>query len=86
MIKVFECLGVQTFEKDGKTGTNIYYIEPFDDYVKGCVGMKCNHLFTYKNVTVPKPHDKFKAIYSQGFDFKNQRAIPVLEELIIVDK
>ena len=31
MIKVFECLGVQTFEKDGKKGTNIYYSEPFDD-------------------------------------------------------
>lgn len=34
MIKVFECLGVQTFEKDGKKGTNIYYSEPFDDFEK----------------------------------------------------
>lgn len=34
MIKVFECLGVQTFEKDGKKGTNIYYSEPFDDSEK----------------------------------------------------
>lgn len=34
MIKVFECLGVQTFEKDGKKGTNIYYSEPFDEYEK----------------------------------------------------
>ena len=36
MIKVFECLGVQTFEKDGKKGTNIYYSEPFDEYEKNC--------------------------------------------------
>lgn len=53
MIKVFECLGVQTFEKDGKKGTNIYYSEPFDEYEKNCSGVKCNHLFTYKNITVP---------------------------------
>ena len=52
MIKVFECLGVQTFEKDGKKGTNIYYSEPFDDFEKNCSGVKCNHLFTYKNITV----------------------------------
>lgn len=84
MIKVFECLGVQTFEKDGKKGTNIYYSEPFDDYEKNCSGVKCNHLFTYKNITVPKPGERFKAIYSLGFDFKNQRNIPVLEELDIV--
>lgn len=84
MIKVFECLGVQTFEKDGKKGTNIYYSEPFDDYEKNCSGVKCNHLFTYRNITVPKPGERFKAIYSLGFDFKNQRNIPVLEELDIV--
>lgn len=84
MIKVFECLGVQTFEKDGKKGTNIYYSEPFDDFEKNCSGVKCNHLFTYKNITVPKPGERFKAIYSLGFDFKNQRNIPVLEELDIV--
>ena len=50
MIKVFECLGVQTFEKDGKKGTNIYYSESFDDSEKNCSGVKCNHLFTYKNI------------------------------------
>lgn len=72
MIKVFECLGVQTFEKDGKKGTNIYYSEPFDDSEKNCSGVKCNHLFTYKNITVPKPGERFKAMYSLGFDFKNQ--------------
>ena len=84
MNKVFECLGVQTFEKDGKKGTNIYYSEPFDEYEKNCSGVKCNHIFTYKNITVPKPGGRFKAIYSLGFDFKNQRNIPVLEELDIV--
>lgn len=39
---------------------------------------------TYKDITVPKPGERFKAIYSLGFDFKNQRNIPVLEELNIV--
>ena len=78
------------FEKRGeggyllKNGTNIYYSEPFDEYEKNCSGVKCNHLFTYKNITVPKPGERFKAIYSLGFDFKNQRNIPVLEELDIV--
>ena len=52
MIKVFECLGVQTFEKDGKKGTNIYYSESFDDSEKNCSGVKCNDWFTYKNITV----------------------------------
>lgn len=84
MIKVFECLGVQTFEKDGKKGTNIYYSEPFDESEKNCSGVKCNHLFTYKNITVPKPGERFKAMYSLGFDFKNQRNIPILEEIDIV--
>lgn len=84
MIKVFECLGVQTFEKDGKKGTNIYYSESFDDSEKNCSGVKCNHLFTYKNITVPKPGERFKAMYSLGFDFKNQRNIPILEEFCIV--
>ena len=84
MIKVFECLGVQTFEKDSKKGTNIYYSEPFDEYEKNCSGVKCNHLFTYKDITVPKPGERFKARYALGFDFKNQRNIPVLEELDIV--
>ncbi len=46
MIKVFECLGVQTFEKDGKKGTNIYYSEPFDDSEKNCSGVKCTCLPT----------------------------------------
>ncbi len=86
MIKTFECLGVQTFEKDDKVGKNIYYIEPFDEYEKGCVGMKCNHLFTYKQITIPKPGEKFRAYYSQGFDFKTQNNIPVLEEIQIVNK
>ena len=84
MIKVFECLGVQTFEKDEKKGINIYYSEPFDENEKNCSGVKCNHLFTYKNITVPKPGERFKAMYSLGFDFKNQRNIPVLEEIDIV--
>lgn len=84
MIKVFECLGVQTFEKDGKKGTNIYYSESFDDSEENCSGVKCNHLFTYKNITVPKPGERFKAMYSLGFDFKNQRNIPILEEICIV--
>lgn len=51
---------------------------------KNCSGVKCNHLFTYKNITVPKPGERFKAIYSLGFDFRNQRNIPVLEEIDIV--
>ena len=38
MIKVFECLGVQTFEKDGKKGINIYYSEPFDEFEKNFSG------------------------------------------------
>lgn len=84
MIKVFECLGVQTFVKDGKKGINVYYSEPFDESEKNCSGVKCNHLFTYKDITVPKPGERFKAMYSLGFDFKNQRNIPILEELVIV--
>lgn len=84
MIKIKECVGINTFtSKTGKKGTQIYYLEPFDQNMENALGMKTGEIFTYNEVSL-NVGDKFKAFYD-SFTF-NGESRPVLAEIQIVDK
>lgn len=83
MITVKEVVGIKSFNKDGKVGKTISYLEPYSDYDRNncdCVGMRSGELFTYMDLKGLKVGDKFKAYY--GDTVINGR--PILEEIVQV--
>lgn len=84
MIKTKECVGINTFtSKTGKKGTQIYFLEPFDQNMENALGMKAGEIFTYNEVSL-KVGDRFKAFYD-SFTF-NGESRPVLAEIQVVEK
>lgn len=87
MIKVKEVVGISTYEnkKNGKIGTTIHYIEPFDVGADNVLGMMAGSMFTYlEQAQELKIGDKFKAYYdSMTF---NGESKPVLAEIVKCSK
>lgn len=88
MLAIKHVVGIQTVEvkKDDRvrTGTTIYFNEPFPDDAENIIGMKSGQLFTYMNVDL-KVGDTFQALYDIGQRWNADKRVmvpcPILAEL-----
>lgn len=86
MLDIKECVGIQSYKKDGKTIRTIHYIEPFP--TDECQGMKVGTIYLGTKDYKLKVGDKFQALYDCGQSYDQQSRkwvnIPVLADIQIV--
>lgn len=79
-IAIKEVVGISTFhsQNKGKTGFNIFLIEPFPDGTEGAFGMRTSNEFTYEDYGL-KVGDHVK-IYKDVIE-SSKGTFPVIQEI-----